>query len=101
MTNKIKFDQKYDAAFPGATGWGNNYEFAPFFAYTDECVIMVAKNGITIVYHDPNMWCWYNSENYSYFTAKLVVQGLEKLNLTDFLDIVKTDDEFTWQGSLY
>jgi hypothetical protein len=89
MSNEIKFEQKYDYSFMGAEGWG---EIAPFIAYTEEYVIIVDKNGIEVSHK--NMLGWYKSATYSYFSAKMVALGLEKLGLEDFINFVKTDAEF-------
>jgi hypothetical protein len=91
MSNEIKFEQKYDEAFLGAEGWG---EIAPFIAYTEKCVIIVDKSGISVSPKDESSLGWYNTGNYSYFSAKLVVMGLEKLNLEGFLYFVENNEEF-------
>ena len=90
MSNEIKFEQKYDYGYMGAEGWGEN---APFIAYMEKYVIIVDKNGIEVATQD--MSCgWYKSADYSHFSAKMVALGLEKLGLKDFINFVKTGEEF-------
>jgi hypothetical protein len=89
-----KFTQKYDEAFLGAEGWGINCEIEPFITYDDEYVIIVDKNGISVIDESDNSWI--NDINLDYFTAKLIVESLEKMDLNEFVATAKTSPEYTF-----
>ena len=94
MCEKIKFEQRYDDAFLGATGWGDN---APFIAYSDEWVVIVDSSGISFIGDDGSedgdfSAQWSYSENYSYFTAKQIVKLFEINTIEELLAITLYDN---------
>ena len=91
MTDKIKFEQRYDDAFLGAEGWGDK---APFIAYAGEYVIIIDASGISIAAEAENgdLAQWNSSENYSYFTAKQIVKCFETYDMEELLAITLYDN---------